>query len=86
MCGAMMAALGGQAAYSTALLLGTVAAVLLVAVVGLGFLRRQPERPTLHTGEHPAVGILKDRLARGEIDADEFEQRLLTLMMYEPPR
>lgn len=30
-------------------------------------------------GEHAAVALLKDRLARGEVDIDEFERRLFSL-------
>jgi uncharacterized membrane protein len=86
MCGAMMAALGGQAPYGAALMLATVVAVLLVAVATFGHLPRQPQPPAVHSTEHPAIGTLKDRLARGEIDPEEFEQRLFALLMHEPPR
>ena len=83
MCGAMMAGLGGSAVYGTALVIGAVAAVLLLVAVALA--GRRPGPPALRGGEHPAVGVLKDRLARGEIGTEEFEQRLFTLLMHEPP-
>jgi putative membrane protein len=86
MCGAMMAALGGPAGSWPALVTGAVAAVLLTAAVALVAAARRPRPAALPGPEHPAVGLLKDRLARGEIDAEEFERRVFILMMYEPPR
>jgi uncharacterized membrane protein len=78
--------MAGYGAYGPALLAGTVSAVALVAAVALGVTGRRPRRPVLPGAEHPAVAVLKDRLARGEIDVEEFEQRLFTLLVHEPPR
>jgi len=86
MCAAMMAGFGGQAAYGIALVVGVFAAVVLGVVVIVAVLARRPRPVAVQFAEHPAVGLLKERLARGEIDAEEFERRLFALQMYEPPR
>jgi len=83
MCGAMMAGFGGQAGDGFALLVGTAAAVVL-AVVVVAVASAVRSRPAaVRGGEHPAVGILKERLARGDIDAEEYERRLFALLMHD---
>jgi uncharacterized membrane protein len=86
MCGAMMAGFGGQSGYGIALLIGTAAALLLAVVVaGMLLAARRPHPAPRPAIEHPAIAVLKERLARGEIDPEEFERRLFTLLMHDPP-
>jgi len=84
MCAAMMTGFGGQAAYGFALVSGVFAAVVLTVIVAVLAGRSRPV--AVQAVEHPAIGLLKERLARGEIDAEEFERRLFALQLYEPPR
>jgi putative membrane protein len=59
--------------------------VLLVAVVILGIrwllrsLNSSSPEASSPTAEDPALAVLRERFARGEIDADEYEQRRRTL-------
>jgi uncharacterized membrane protein len=78
----MMTAVSGGTGWGTVLVVSVVAAVLLVAAVGLCVALRQPTRPVLSPSERPAIGVLEERLARGEIGIEEFEQRLFALRMY----
>ena len=50
-------------------------AVMLAIVIGVRWLGTPAHRPEPSVGESRALAILEERLARGEIDADEFEQR-----------
>jgi len=84
MCATMMAGFGGQAAYGFAFVVGVFAAAVLGVVVAV--FARRPRPVAVQVVEHPAVGLLKERLARGEIDAEEFERRLFALELHEPPR
>jgi len=86
MCAAMMAGFGGQASYGIALLSGVFAAVVLGVVVIVAMFAGRSRPVAVRAVEHPAIGLLKERLARGEIDAEEFERRLFALQMHEPLR
>lgn len=86
MCTAMMTGLGGMAGYPIAALAGTAAAVVLVLVVLLVVLARRPRPALAPRPEHPAIALLKERLARGEIDPEEFEQRLFSLLAHDQLR
>jgi putative membrane protein len=63
--------------------LAFVVAVVAIAVLGIRWLVRslntQPGGGPPHTHEDTALAVLRERFARGEIDADEFEQRRRTL-------
>ncbi|MEQ1874578.1 MAG: SHOCT domain-containing protein [Ilumatobacteraceae bacterium] len=52
--------------------------------LGITLLKRSNTTPTYATGASPATptaqGILSERLARGEIEADEYRQRLAALL------
>jgi putative membrane protein len=60
-----------------------VVAVVAIAVVGVRWLVRELRTPASEgpaaAAEDSALVVLRDRFARGEIDADEYEQRRQTL-------
>jgi len=55
--------------------------VIVLVVLGIRWLLRQdraasgPRAGSGPPGEDPALALLRERFARGEIDADEFEER-----------
>ncbi len=87
MCDALI---GGAAGADTSLLTVAIVAVLsMLALAGAALLvlrsrgtRRAATSSPEPGAEHPAVGLLKERLARGEIDSEEFEHRMLTLLIH----
>ena len=85
MCTAMMAGFGGWGGYGMALLVGTAAAAAL-AVLAVALLARQLRPAVARRPEDPAIAVLKERLARGEIDPEEFERRLFALLTHESLR
>ena len=86
MGGAMLAGYGGPAGPGFALLAGTVAATLLALIVLVVALAHRSRPAMAPVAEHPAIGVLKERLARGEIDTEEFERRLFALLTHDSPR
>ena len=57
------------------LFVGIIVAVVVVGVRWLGGSEHSPFRQTPRQGERRALDILKERLARGEIDVAEYEER-----------
>jgi putative membrane protein len=60
-----------------------VVVVVALAVVGIRWLMRELKGPSIDgpptPAEDAALAVLRDRFARGEIDAEEYEQRRRTL-------
>ena len=57
------------------LFLGTIVVLVVLGVRWLGGSEHSPFRHGPRQGERAALDILKERLARGEIDVAEFEER-----------
>jgi putative membrane protein len=57
------------------LLLGIIVALVVLGVRWLGASEHSPFRHAPRPGERSALDILKERLARGEIEVTEFEER-----------
>ena len=57
------------------LFLGLIVALVVIGVRWLGSAEHSPFRHGPRPGERSALDILKERLARGEIDVAEFEER-----------
>lgn len=57
------------------LFLGVLIGLVVLVVRWLGSSEHSPFRHAARQGERSAVDILKERLARGEIDVAEFEER-----------
>ena len=57
------------------LLLGIIVALVVLGVRWLGRSEHSPFRQGPPRGRRPALEILEERLARGEIDVGEFEER-----------
>jgi putative membrane protein len=74
---------GMMALFAFVLNITFVVFVVVVAVVGIRWLIRNTNSPQgggpAATTEDSALAVLRERFARGEIDADEFEQRRRTL-------
>lgn len=57
------------------LFLAILVGLVVLVVRWLGSSEHSPFRATSRQGEHTALNILKERLARGEIDVAEYEER-----------
>jgi putative membrane protein len=83
MNGAFFGGFGIMALVVFLLNIAFVAVVVAIAVLGLRWLVRsldsQPRGGPAPTPVDSALTLLRERFARGEIDADEFEQRRRTL-------
>lgn len=75
----------------TTMLLWSSLGVLVIAGLAVGLtllvtsLTRRPDRPGRAVAQGDAVDVLRMRLARGEIDDQEYERRLATLNGRETP-
>jgi putative membrane protein len=83
MDGGFVGSFGLMALLAFVLNIAFVIVVVAIAVLGVRWLVRELKSPAgdgrAATGEDRALAVLRERFARGEIDADEFEQRRRTL-------
>jgi putative membrane protein len=83
MDGAFFGGFGLMALLVFVLNIAFVVVVVAIAVVGVRWLVRELRTPACvgpaAAAEDGALVVLRDRFARGEIDADEYEQRRRTL-------
>ena len=83
MDGAFFGGFGLMALLVFVLNIAFVVVVVAIALVGVRWLVRELKSPAsggpAATTEDGALAVLRERFARGEIDADEYEQRRRTL-------
>jgi putative membrane protein len=83
MDGAFVGGFGLMALLTFILNIAFVVVVVAIAIVGLRWLVRSLNTPApgppAASSEDSALVVLRERFARGEIDADEYEQRRRTL-------